>query len=720
MPPRTRRRNPNQKVAKKPEEPCDRFDASSGFQEPWIPGLIERIVSFLPRNEVALTIRRLNKATAQLLATHHVMRAAEPLPAHEYARLPETLVHRSTVSQRRQIVCGAAHGGSLAAVQAALKVTGLAPGAWLFTAAAGAPGPGVALALCNSMEAMRCPLHSQTYENLSSTLCAAAAAGNADVCDWLLAGGRCSWGAAAALAAARGGHANLAQRLLYLCPQADRGGCAVHELLTEAAHGCGAADLEQTYCYWLGRRAEQLQQWRQVEMQEQQPQQGQQLQQQRGSRLFKRGDPVGRFGPAYVERRDGFCCAVADAQFLDMLAAAAGSPTGCWLTKLDALLRLHCDETSAQLASGGRDDAALVRLYTAAAGRPDGLDRLRLMWEQRRWVPSAAADLERVVEAAAARGDVPALRYVLDTMGAGAQLRWGAGCPGSAPPPLRAAATAGSLEALRLLVGCYGSLCCCDWVLSDMIDTAASKGHLGVIEWLRQEAGKPRSAGAGPAGAGECERRAELQKFLKRKIGACVFEEGVVAGRPEVLRWGLDHGARVTQERSFTWWPVAARVGCVEALRMLAEVGAFKPGAEPYCNLDGDRLIVRELSRLRLGGKGAVRGLAALLEDPDVPLSELRWLLEGDKQGAEEAFLAALGATKGKAMRIKEAAYSVRACAVLGGPAAEGLRYGGEWHLALQALARRGEGPEAQEIRAWLEQWRGQQAGRLLPGKLRL
>ncbi|PNW82882.1 hypothetical protein CHLRE_06g298200v5 [Chlamydomonas reinhardtii] len=666
-----------------------------------------------------MTLRLLNKATAQLLSAHKVVRAAEPLPVHEYARVPQPLVHRSTLIQRKQIVCGAARGGSLEAVQAALKATGLCPDSWLFTAAAAAPGPGVALALCEGLAAMGCPLHNRTFSTEPSTLCSAAAAGNGDVCDWLLAGGRCAWGEAAAFAAARGGHADLAQRLLYLCPKDGRADCAAQELVVAAAHGCGVRDLERTYTYWLGGRAQQLQQWRlQLHQQPQQQPPPADGQPQQPHPMQAGNAAAGRFGPAYVEKRsDGFRCEVADAQFEAMLIAAAGSPTACWLEKLDVLLRRHCDEANAQLASGRDNDALLVRLYEAAMQRPDGLDRVRAMWEQRRWRPSGGADLMRVVEAAARRGDVPALRYLLDTVGARTQLRWGEQCCMCAPLCLRAAAAAGSVEALQLLVGCYGSLGCCDFSLSCVLEDAAAEGHIGVVEWVLREAAKPAT---GRAAAVACWRREGLPKFLKRGAAEVVMERGLLRGQTEVVRWALDHGVRATQGRGFVWWLVAARAGCVEVLRQLAECGCFKPGAEAYSGALGDRRTLRELSRLRLGGSSACQGLLALLEDPDVPLSELRWLLEGDREGAAAALLAALNATKGKALRLKDAAYSVRACAVLGGPAAEGLRHEGEWQLAVQAVARRGEGPEAQEIRAWLEQWRRENAGRMVPGRMRL
>lgn len=573
MPPRQRRRNPNPKPAKK-EQRCDPVD--SGFQEPWIPGLIERIAHFLPPNEVAMTLRLLNKATAQLLSAHKVVRAAEPLPVHEYARVPQPLVHRSTLIQRKQIVCGAARGGSLEAVQAALKATGLCPDSWLFTAAAAAPGPGVALALCEGLAAMGCPLHNRTFSTEPSTLCSAAAAGNGDVCDWLLAGGRCAWGEAAAFAAARGGHADLAQRLLYLCPKDGRADCAAQELVVAAAHGCGVRDLERTYTYWLGGRAQQLQQWRlQLHQQPQQQPPPADGQPQQPHPMQAGNAAAGRFGPAYVEKRsDGFRCEVADAQFEAMLIAAAGSPTACWLEKLDVLLRRHCDEANAQLASGRDNDALLVRLYEAAMQRPDGLDRVRAMWEQRRWRPSGGADLMRVVEAAARRGDVPALRYLLDTVGARTQLRWGEQCCMCAPLCLRAAAAAGSVEALQLLVGCYGSLGCCDFSLSCVLEDAAAEGHIGVVEWVLREAAKPAT---GRAAAVACWRREGLPKFLKRGAAEVVMERGLLRGQTEVVRWALDHGVRATQGRGFVWWLVAARAGCVEVLRQLAECGCFKP-----------------------------------------------------------------------------------------------------------------------------------------------
>ncbi|PNW84316.1 hypothetical protein CHLRE_04g229422v5 [Chlamydomonas reinhardtii] len=106
-----------------------------------------------------LTLRLLNKTIATVLSSpeHKRVRASQPLPAHAYSSLPAAAIQRGSTWQREELVRVAARSGSLEAVDAALAATCLSKclsnGDWLLGAAAEAPGPGVALALCQQLAA---------------------------------------------------------------------------------------------------------------------------------------------------------------------------------------------------------------------------------------------------------------------------------------------------------------------------------------------------------------------------------------------------------------------------------------------------------------------------------------------------------------------------------------------------------------------------------------
>ena len=119
---------------------------------------------------------------------------------------------------------------------------------------------------------------------------------------------------------------------------------------------------------------------------------------------------------------------------------------------------------------------------------------------------------------------------------------------------------------------------------------------------------------------------------------------------------------------------------------------------------------IRALARLRFRGSDSHLALIALLEDPAVPLSELRWLLEGDVPEAGGTAGAAAGAVgsadAGAAAGPSESRQPCRTRIFLG-PAARGLLWDeAQWRRAVEAARGRGRGRAAREVRQWLEGWR--------------
>lgn len=115
-----------------------------------------------------------------------------------------------------------------------------------------------------------------------------------------------------------------------------------------------------------------------------------------------------------------------------------------------------------------------------------------------------------------------------------------------------------------------------------------------------------------------------------------------------------------------------------------------------YCEARRDVAMIRALARLRFCGDDCLTSLELLLEDPAVPLDELRWLLEGDGGGGEPGGEGGAGGPSGgQAARAPEP-----------GPAARRvLRDERVWEWMLEAVRRRGQGEAALVVEAWLEGW---------------
>lgn len=538
-------------MASQQKQPRYRTRAVAGREpcrgpEVWTPDLVERIAAFLPRNEVAVTLRLVNMATAALLSTFKAVRVAEPLPAYCYEHSeqypPLRDVFRGSAKRRKQLVRAAARSGSLEVVDVALEASGLSPGGWLFAAAAGGKGAhGAALALCKRLLAMGCPSEdsqSGGHDRFPTALEEAAAAGNADVCAWLLAGGRqlCQWDKGAVYAAARSGHAGLVfwlQSHPMASAQAKRSFC-VDQLLTAAAHGCKLPDLQRIYQHWLGGR----------------PPRPPHLPGQQALPDLS----FGTFAPGYFERRpDGFVCDHRDYTFSNILAAAAGSPTACWLEKLDGLMRWHCGEGTDQLLGSCRNE--LCRIFRGAMSRPDGVSRVRLLWEERGWRPGDG--LTAAVGEAATRCDAAAVAFLFEELGAEMQAD---DMYGLSYPPLTGPIQAGDLRFLQLMLRTYRVRCRSKRFYC-LVLCAAEAGHLAILRWLFEWAAERERVQGN-----DVPRHYYIEDALQNGLRRAIRN-----GHAAAVRFLLGQGARL--EPGPPWWLEAARSGSVETLRVLAESG---------------------------------------------------------------------------------------------------------------------------------------------------
>ncbi|PNH10875.1 Ankyrin repeat domain-containing protein [Tetrabaena socialis] len=354
--------------------------ASNDPSRIWLPEVVHHFAGYLSGNELACTLRLVNKATAAQFRgpQHTTVRLLLPVPHHAFARRwsGQGPTRSLTVWQRQQLPCLTARSGSIANLEVLLVRDDLTSPqcAVVLEAAAGAGQ----LDVCRWLRRQGVPL---THEMLD----AAAGAGHMAVCEWLLsegcpfstyvmrrAAGRghwavCEWLLAqgcpvddAAAAAAHGGHVGLMDWLL------ERTGAQVPlarhplHLLEAVAAGCGLPTLQRLHRTCVGSWGEEL-----------------------------LGGELG-------------CVA----------AAAAGSPTADWQDKVEWLEGRGC------LRSYGA--------CTAAAQRVDGRDRLE--WLQQRGYPLAT----RVAYAAVRHGNADILEFLLaqgvqmDGVGADAALSYAA------------------------------------------------------------------------------------------------------------------------------------------------------------------------------------------------------------------------------------------------------------------------------------------------------
>ncbi|GLC63199.1 hypothetical protein PLESTF_000011000 [Pleodorina starrii] len=169
----------------------------------WLPGIVACIARHLPSNEVASTLRLIDKATSEQFAHHKTLRLSQPSPIRVFReRWGRPGAFRAlSYNQRLQLLCLTAASGSVANLEVALANAGLDLRCELLEAAAAAGQ----LDICKMLRARGCLW--------GSSLSAAAKAGHRHVCEWMLASG-CPDYEDNVYAAAWGGQEDLMQWLL--------------------------------------------------------------------------------------------------------------------------------------------------------------------------------------------------------------------------------------------------------------------------------------------------------------------------------------------------------------------------------------------------------------------------------------------------------------------------------------------------------------------------
>ncbi|GFR45436.1 hypothetical protein Agub_g6815 [Astrephomene gubernaculifera] len=207
------------------------------------PELAERIISFLSPNEVACTVRLINKAAAAQFSgpRYTTVKLSSPVPHHAFQRhWSRPGVTRSlTLKQREQLVCLTARSGSIPNLEAAVASTGLLSIASSYEAVLPAAAAAGQLEMCQWLQQRNC-LEGSALED-------AAGAGHRAICEWGLANG---WDRdlnvkKAMCAAAQGGHVELMEWLLQQQLQQRPNGNLIPsdlvDLLEAAAQGCELA-----------------------------------------------------------------------------------------------------------------------------------------------------------------------------------------------------------------------------------------------------------------------------------------------------------------------------------------------------------------------------------------------------------------------------------------------------------------------------------------------
>ncbi|GLC35052.1 hypothetical protein PLESTM_000274200 [Pleodorina starrii] len=389
----------------------------------WLPGIVACIARHLPDNEVACTLRMIDKTTSHQFEHHKTLRLSLPSPIHVFRErwgrpgAFRALSHK----QRLQVLCLTAASGSVANLEVALANAGLDLRCELLEAAAAAGQ----LDMCKVLRARGCLW--------ADSLSVAAKAGYRHVCEWMLASG-CPVTGDVVCSAARGGREDLMQWLLTEL----QGRLVCWTFMKAAAEYLSLAALQRLW--------EQLTEGRH----------GSELQQQ-------------------LEQFDE-----ADRGYI--LAAAAGSTTPDWQAKVEWLEGLGYPRTATACDSAvraGDGDAAVDRLqWLRGRGYPidaaaanaavsvGNLAALRFLVEQAGVRPSD----DRQAEVAVHGGHLAVLQYL-----------HASGFPVNTRLVAKEAARKGHLPMVVWAVEDLGVAPGAD----SLLDCAAESGNLELMPWLQ-------------------------------------------------------------------------------------------------------------------------------------------------------------------------------------------------------------------------------------------
>ncbi|GFR44361.1 hypothetical protein Agub_g5582 [Astrephomene gubernaculifera] len=407
-------------LAQQPEEP-------SQFWEHLLPELAERVVSFLPINEIACTFRPLNKATAALCKSERytAVRLSSPVPLHAFKHRwsHPGAMHGKTLQQRHQLLHLTARSGSIPNLELAIQYTGClltgevhgCRGECVIEEAASAGQ----LEMCQWLQQQGCSLKAATW--------AAARAGHQAICEWGLALSDCSRGLGLLLTTG------------IVAAACSEGHVSLVEWLYQQLQLSGHPRLEFPFWYYIA--------------------------------VATGGDlaSLQRLGNEELQSMEAW-------EQASILGAAAGSPTPDWRAKVT------------WLKAQGLTDHVDCRIVV---GLPDALDRLRWLqgrgYPMEASMAREAAEQgnvgalefllsegveanEQAARAAAAGGHLEALR-----------LLHAHDCP-MCVATVKCAARGGHLHVVVWLVETLG-----DGVLRNpgVFDSAAESGRLELLRWLR-------------------------------------------------------------------------------------------------------------------------------------------------------------------------------------------------------------------------------------------
>ncbi|GFR44639.1 hypothetical protein Agub_g5928 [Astrephomene gubernaculifera] len=407
-----------------------------------LPELAERIVSFLPPNEVACTVRLINKAAAAQFRgpSHTTVQLSSPVPHHAFKQHWERpgAVRGMTFKQRWKLLWLAARSGSLPNLKVAFTATGLSASEYVLHHHHDRIFVEQAAADAGHLE--MCQWLVQQGYTLEAVAEAAARAGQRAICEWGLAAG-CAWSPELVYAAVQGRDMGLLEWLLQQRPVAS----ATEELeiepsrmLSAAAQYCDLPTLQRLHGVWAGGGEA------------------------RGGQLSVHDKTI-------------------------VLAYAAGSLTPDWQAKLVWLEAQGFPCTEAEQAC------------TEAAYCPDALDRLR--WLRGRGYP---LDMEHPASVVSEAGNLEALQYLLTTEGGmptelRTEMRAMAAARGGGVGALallrahgipmgaltaRVAARAGHLQVVAWLVETLGPAAV--QLDAKVFRGAAESGNGELLRWLRE------------------------------------------------------------------------------------------------------------------------------------------------------------------------------------------------------------------------------------------
>ncbi|GLC49922.1 hypothetical protein PLESTB_000323300 [Pleodorina starrii] len=401
----------------------------------WLPGIVACVARNLPANEVASTLRLVDKTTSQQFAAHTTLRLSLPSPIHVFReRWGRPGAFRAlSHEQRLQLLCLTAASGSVANLEVALANAGLDLRCELLEAAAAAGQ----LDMCKMLRARGCPW--------GDSLLPAAKAGHRHVCEWMLANG-CPLNWDVVCSAAWGGQEDLMQWLLTELQGRPNDGAYLvcRTSLAAAAESLSLAALQRLWQQLMeGHHGSELQQ---------------QLEQ--------------------IHEEPG------EEDWIDILEAAAGSTTPDWQAKVEWLEGLGYPRMAIACESAmraGNGDAAVARLqwlhgrgYPLEAEVADAavslgnLAALRFLVEQAGVRPTGD---QSDVAVAARRGHLAVLQYL-----------HASGFPVYARSVAEGAARAGHLPLVAWAVEDLGVAPADD--AARLLDCAAASGNLELMAWL--------------------------------------------------------------------------------------------------------------------------------------------------------------------------------------------------------------------------------------------